>query len=65
MCEFDEKNEYAGNPYKSNNFYLDTSPRFLKAIMRRLGLEHLARIDYRQFSNIVKPTTSDVVINSF
>ena len=50
------------NPYKNNKFYLDTTPEFLKAIMRRLGLEQLARIDYRQFSNIVKPTASEAVI---
>ena len=56
------KRHHFANPYKTNKFYLDTSPEFLKAIMRRLGLEHLARIDYRQFANIVKPTSSDSVI---
>lgn len=64
MKEWDRRH-VAGNPYRSSKFYLDTSSEFLKAIMRRLGLEHLARIDYRQFSNIVKPTSSETVIQHF
>ena len=40
---------------EGTGMYLDTRPKFYKAIMRRLGLDMTKKIDYREFSRILKP----------
>jgi len=60
-----QNRKHSINPYKLEHFYLDSRPQFYKAIMRRLGLDTTQRIDYREFSNIVKPSVSEVVVERF
>ena len=41
---------------EGTGLYLDTRPRFFKAIMRRLGIDTTKKIDYKDFAKILKPS---------
>jgi len=48
-------NGYDPSTTAGTGLYLETDPKFYKAIMRRLGLDTTRKIDYREFARILKP----------
>jgi hypothetical protein len=41
---------------EGTGLYLDTRPKFFKAIMRRLGVDTTKKIDFKEFARILKPS---------
>lgn len=46
-------------------FALDTRPKFMAAIMRRLGFDMSKKIDYQEFSKLLKPSPVENLVNHF
>ena len=56
----------AGPPgVQDGGLYLDTRPKFLKAIMRRLGLDMTRKVEYREFARILKPCRPQNALRAF
>ena len=50
---------------QGSGVYLDTRPKFYKAIIRRLGLDTTQKIDYRDFSALLKPCQPQNMLKAF
>ena len=50
---------------EGSGFALDTRPKFMAAIMRRLGFDMSKKIDFQEFSKILKPSPVDNLVNHF
>jgi len=46
-------------------FYLDTRPKFYKAIMRRLGVDTTKKITFREFADLLKPCPTKTMLARF
>ena len=56
----------AGPPgVRDSGLYLDIRPKFLKAIMRRLGLDMTRKVEYREFARILKPSRPENALRAF
>ena len=55
------------NPFtvEGTGMYLDTRPKFYKAIMRRLGVDLTHKMNYQEFAKMVKPSKQENVKRSF
>lgn len=48
-----------------NDLYLDTRPKFFKAIMRRLGVDMTKKISFREFASLLKPLSPELILIGF
>jgi len=60
-----KKNGFDPSTIKGTGFYLDTRPKFMKAIMRRLGVDSTQKISFREFADLMKPSPPDNVAELF
>lgn len=59
------QNGYDPSTGQGTGLYLETRPKFYKAIMRRLGLDMTRKIDFREFSRILKPCQPSNMLRAF
>jgi hypothetical protein len=50
---------------QGTGLYLDTRPKFYKAIMRRLGMDTTKKINYQEFSELLKPCPTECIQRAF
>lgn len=50
---------------QGTGLYLDTRPKFYKAIMRRLGMDETRKINFQEFARLLKPSLSENVKRAF
>lgn len=55
------------NPYsiEGTGLYYDSRPKFYRAIMRRLGVDSTHKINFPEFSRMLKPSVPDNVLRAF
>ena len=58
-------NGFDATSIEGSGFALDLRPKFLKALMRRLGLDMTQKIDYREFARIIKPSSTELLVKTF
>lgn len=46
---------------EGTGLYLDTRPKFYKAIMRRLGMDMTKKINYQEFAELLKPCPKECI----
>ena len=50
---------------QGTGMYLDTRPKFYKAMMRRLGIDMTKKINYQEFASLLKPCNPESMIKAF
>ena len=50
---------------EGTGMYLDTRPKFFKAIMRRLGIDQTKKLNFQEFARMLKPSESSNVVRAF
>lgn len=50
---------------EGTGLYLDTRPKFFRAIMRRLGIDMTYKINFKEFANLLKPSKPSNMIRAF
>jgi len=55
------------NPFtiEGTGLFYDSRPKFYRAIMRRLGVDMTHKINYSQFSRLLKPSQPENLLRSF
>lgn len=56
-------NGYDPSEIEGTGFALDTRPKFIAAVMRRLGYDLNKKIDFQEFSRILKPKQLEHLVN--